>query len=274
MTIVADLHIHTVASDGLLNPAEVVELAAQKRLKALAVTDHDTVAAVAEIMFFGKQAGIKVFSGIEFSTEYNDSEVHILGYCFDTRADTIRQLIRKLQESRFTRMEKLIAKLQSLGYSISLDEVLRQAGGAAPGRPHAARVLVEKGYFKTIREVFSALLEKGRPAYTERFKLTPQEAITAIRAAGGFASWAHPGLSGKKEFLADFINCGLQGIEVSHPEHTAAQEGLYRSLCKRYGLVVTGGSDFHGQNENNSHDLALHGLNEQELDAFSRLCRR
>ncbi|NLZ38711.1 MAG: PHP domain-containing protein [Firmicutes bacterium] len=274
MTIVADLHVHTTASDGLYSPEEVVKLAARKGLQALAVTDHDTVDGIKEAQLTGEKVGIEVWPGIELSTEYEDSEIHLLGFGIDPDAVSLFTLLSRLRESRFERTEKIVAVLKKMDYQITMEEILQEAGNAAPGRAHIARLLVKKGYRKNVPEVFATLLDKGQPAYVKRYKITPQEAIATIRAAGGAACWAHPGLAKKDHLLALFIKYGLHGIEVFHPDHSNAAEKKYLSLAQEPGLLITGGSDFHGKEMGSARDLGASGLNAARYQSFKKFMHK
>ncbi|MCR3921660.1 MAG: PHP domain-containing protein [Firmicutes bacterium] len=273
MTIVADLHIHTRASDGLLTATEVMEQAAQVGLTAVAITDHDTVAGIDEAKIAGATLGIDVFTGVEMSAELAGNEIHILGYCFDVTAAPFTALLRQLRDSRYQRMELMIAKLNALGYQIELSEVLKKAGSAAPSRPHVARVLVEKGYLASVVECFATLLEQGQPAYVKRYKLTPATTIAAIRDAGGMAFWAHPGLVQADGFLPLLIDAGLQGLEVYHPDHTSEQELHYGNLAAKHNLFVSGGSDFHGKEAGRMRELGARGLSVATYQRWQQACR-
>jgi len=267
--IVADLHVHTTASDGLLTPEEVVRLARQKHLQAIAVCDHDTTGGVEAALMAGKKYGLAVCPGIEFSTEYGEKEIHILGYGFDYKCGKLQALCRKISAGRSARMEKMVQKLRQLGFGIGMDDVLRQARDAAPSRPHVARALVEKGYFPAVKDVFAELLEPGKPAYVKRYKLTPQEAITVLSEAGGIAVWAHPGLVSDDSLLSLFLAWGLRGLEAYHPDHSAEAEAHYLHLAGRYNLLVTGGSDYHGKEAGATRTLGAKGLQAGEFAAFA-----
>ncbi|HZK24628.1 MAG TPA: PHP domain-containing protein, partial [Oscillospiraceae bacterium] len=273
MTIVADLHVHTQASDGILSAAAVVELAQAKGLAAMAITDHDTVDGVQEAQSRGRKIGVKIIPGVEMSTEHQSREIHILGFYIDPQSKILNQLLQQLRSSRYERMKKMVSILRNLGYRIDIQEVLQKSGDAAPSRPHVARVLVEKGYFKTVSEVFHTLLDRGLPAYVERFKLTPALAIEAIKAAGGLACWAHPGLVGNNELLPLLITAGLQGLEIFHPDHHLQQEKQYLQLAAKHQLLVAGGSDYHGPEAGRERELAIRGLNAAGYHNFIGYCQ-
>ena len=269
MTVVADLHIHTTASDGLHTSAEVAKKAVSLGLSAIAITDHDTIDGIRGAMNNPENdQSLEIIPGIELSAEMDEQEVHILGYYIDHTDPDLIVLLKKLQESRFARAEKMVKKLNSLGYQISLGDVLGYAGKAVPGRPHIARALVEKGYLPSVPAAFNNLLGHKMPGYIERYKLSPQEAIVTIRAAGGLAAWAHPYTSGKDSLLTVLISFGLQGLEVYHPVQNPSQSGHYRQLAKLHRLFICGGSDFHGLEEGHAAHLANYGLNAGELKDF------
>ncbi|NLZ94129.1 MAG: PHP domain-containing protein [Firmicutes bacterium] len=271
MKVVADMHVHTTASDGMLSPKEVVKLAAKKGLTALAITDHDTVDGIQEAQAVGHKMGIEIWPGVELSTEYHDKEIHLLGLGIEPSSNSLYTLLNMLRESRFERMKKIVTNLRGMGYKICMEEVLQQAGNAAPGRPHVARVLVKKGYMASVSEAFATLLERGLPAYVERYKLSPKAAIAAIRAAGGVACWAHPGLVKEDFLLTTFIENGLQGLEVFHSDHSYSEEKKYLHLAQQYKLLISGGSDFHGKEVDRTRDLAAFGLNADRYKNFKQL---
>lgn len=273
MKIVADLHVHTQASDGIFSPEDVVSKAVNLHLSAIAITDHDTIEGIDAALVASSRKPLLIIPGVELSTEYMNHEIHILGLCIDHTHQDLRSLLTTLHQSRFTRAEKMVKKLSELGYFIELDEVLEKSGKAAPGRPHIARVLMEKGYYGSVSEVFNQLLGYKMPGYVERYKLTPKEAIEIIGKAGGVASWAHPGLTGNDNLLDDFIACGLQGIEAYHPDHDEETEKRYIHLAQTHGMFASGGSDFHGGNASHSRDLAFCGLTETEFQKFLRQCK-
>ncbi|EAX46351.1 PHP C-terminal domain protein [Thermosinus carboxydivorans Nor1] len=242
----ADLHIHTTASDGRLNPGEVVEQAVQAGLNCIAITDHDTVDGLKILMEENKE-GLRIIPGIEFSTDLPQHEVHILGYYIDWCEDELCSCLERLAAGRQTRLRLMVDKINRLGYKIDYERVIEIAGNSvAVGRPHVAKALVEQGFFPSVNDVFKSLLRKNGPAYVPHYKFTPLEVINLIKKAGGFAVLAHPGLIGSDNIVAELIRLGLDGLEVYHPEHNTEQTEKYLQIAEKNSLFVTGGSDFHG----------------------------
>lgn len=249
-----DLHTHTTASDGSYTPSELVRYARKKGLTAIAVTDHDTTDGNAEAVAEGRQQEIQVVPGVEISVDHTPGSMHMLGYFIDIESATLKEKLRLLQDSRADRNPRIIEKLNALGIAIHYQEVIDISGGGQVGRPHIAQVLMQKGYTRSIQEAFDRYLGKGAPAYFDKFRLEPAEAISMINDAGGIAVLAHPftlncGTAGQLEALiGHLVPLGLQGIEVYYTEHSPQQISCYESLVRQYGLVATGGSDFHGAN--------------------------
>lgn len=274
MNETVDLHVHTSCSDGLLSPAEVVELAASLRLEALAVTDHDTVDGIEDALQAAHKHAVEVIPGVELSTEYDKREVHILGYWIDHKHAGLNALLQDLRQSRYERAQKIIDKLCALGFKLDCKDVLQIAGDAAPGRLHIARALVDRGYAESVRVAFEHWLAYRRPAYVERFKLSPQEAIAAVHSAGGAAVFAHPGLTGNIKLLDSLVRWGIKGVEVYHPEHSVLQTLRFRSMAQSRKLCVTGGSDFHGSETGRTPGLGSCGITVKELQLFKALNKR
>jgi len=243
----ADLHCHTTASDGLLSPAEVVRLAAQCGLRAVGITDHDTIEGWGEAMAAGREHGVDVVRGIELNTDWGGVEVHILGYEMDPESRELEQRLQELRRARWLRVGAILARLAELGIPLAASEVERYVQGEAVGRPHIAQALIARGYVQSTREAFERYLGQGAPAYVPRFKIAPEEGIGLIRAAHGVPVLAHPGARRLEAAIPGWIKAGLQGIEVRHSEHGPAEEARCRELGARYNLVLTGGSDFHGE---------------------------
>ena len=290
-----DLHVHTSASDGSLTPIEVVNLASRKGLKAVAICDHDTMAGFAQIAGLNRCTdlsagpaspqekagshgpeslpfpGIEVIPGIEINSEWNGHEVHILGYYVPLDDEEFGELLEKLRRSRYERIRLMVEKLQSIGIYLDFDRVKEIAGGDSLGRPHVGEAMVEKGYVASVKEAFAKYLGIGKPAYVERYHLDPEESVERIRKAGGVAVWAHPGTAGADELLQSLIEKGLQGLEVYHPEHDRRAQQKYLAYAKRFGLVVTGGSDFHGPGAGEGADLGSYGVPYEVVSTLKEL---
>jgi len=243
-----DLHTHTTASDGLLKPEELVQFASIKGLAAIAITDHDTTDGIEEGIKAGKKYHVDVLPGIELNTQIEDQEIHILGYYIHYKETWLQNILNKIRKARDIRGQKMIERLNSLyGFDLDYNEVKRIAGDAAVGRLHIGRVMLEKGIVKNLAEAFENYLGTNSPAYVERYKLSPREGIQMIKKAGGVAVLAHPGLIDNQRLVQKIIDEGIQGIEAFHTKHNDEQASYYCELAKRNHLIVTGGSDCHGE---------------------------
>jgi predicted metal-dependent phosphoesterase TrpH len=249
-----DLHIHTTASDGTLTPEETVFHAAEKGLKAIAITDHDTVDGIAEALKAGNKTGVEVVPGVEISVDHI-GEIHILGYYIDYESPEFMEKMAMLQQYRNMRNLQMIEKLRRLGFNLTMEEVELEAGNGLVGRPHFAAVMVNKGYVKNFNEAFERYIGAGRPAYVKKEKLTPREGIEMIAVAGGIPVLAHPkyvklnGYDGLESLIKELKGYGLRGIEAIYTKHTAEETRRFCKMAKRTGLLITGGSDFHGGNK-------------------------
>jgi predicted metal-dependent phosphoesterase TrpH len=246
-----DLHTHSTASDGTLRPSEVVRQAAGHGAAAIALTDHDSIDGVAEAVAEGARLGVEVVSGIEISAEFGPGTMHILGLFVDPAAPAFSAGMARMQAARRQRNPQIIERLQAAGVSITYDEVVAASGGGQVGRPHFARVLIDKGYARDMNDAFDRYLKRGARAYAERFRFAPAESIALIHQAGGVAVLAHPatlGLApeGLRAELARLTAAGLDGLEVSYSAHSVADEARLRLLAQDLGLAESGGSDFHG----------------------------
>lgn len=245
-----DLHTHTTVSDGSMLPVELVRYAKHKGLKAIAITDHDTTDGLYNAMQEGRRLGLEVIAGIEISADFNP-EIHILGYFLKGDYSGIAGILADLRLKREERNPKIVAKLNDLGLEITMEEVLAESSGGVTGRPHIAKVLIKKGYVGSMEEAFDRFLASGRPAYFKKDKLDPSQCIMEINAAGGMPVLAHP-IYLKMEFealdvlLSDLVKTGLKGIEAYYVDNTPEETGMLLKLADRHGLLVTGGSDFHG----------------------------
>lgn len=246
-----DLHLHTTHSDGSFSPTQVLGLAHKAKVTALAITDHDIVSGIPEAIAAGAELGIEVIPGVEISSCIDTSELHILGYCIDWQDPELIRRLTTLRESRHTRNPQIIERLRSLGLDVTYDEVRALAGTDSVGRPHIARLLMDKKYVTSAKDAFDRYLAEGRPGYVARELPTPADAIAWIRAAGGVAVLAHPTWAkvsgeGLNTLLTTLKGDGLGGIEAHYSTHTKRQTTEYLDLAKRLNVLVTGGSDFHG----------------------------
>jgi predicted metal-dependent phosphoesterase TrpH len=246
-----DLHIHSTLSDGLLKPAEVVDLAESQGLKAIAITDHDTAAGTDEAMQRGNEKKIEVLAGIEISSWHGDTSMHILGYHFKHEDKKFNSRLQLLQDGRESRNIRIIENLNKLGIRVDLGELLHYSEYGQTGRPHIARLLVDKGVTKTIDLAFKYYLRRGAAAYAERFRFSALDAIAMIREAGGIAVLAHPSsldptLRSIPLLLKNLRKMGLEGVEVYYPSHSPKAVKALLQMADEMGLLITGGSDFHG----------------------------
>jgi predicted metal-dependent phosphoesterase TrpH len=251
----ADLHLHTTASDGTLSPTQMVKSAKATGLSVIAITDHDSVSGIAEARQAGKELDLEVIPGIELSALDGEKEVHILGYFIDPSSKNLVQTLSTIIRARDNRAIMMVQKLNDLGIGISLERVHEISGNDFIGRPHIAMAMMEIGYIKEQAEAFtSEYIGSGGRAYVERFKLTPQQAITLIKEAHGLSVLAHPGYLGDRSTLDEtcithYAEYGLDGIEVYYSKHTLQQVNYYLKIAKKNKLLITGGSDCHGQND-------------------------
>jgi len=247
-----DLHVHSVFSDGTFTPRQIVELAVERGLTTVALTDHDTVNGLDEAFSAGDELGVEIVPGIEFSTIYEGNGVHVLCYFMDPENPDLAAELQRLREDRYTRGERMVAKLQELGYPISFERVREIAEGGNIVRPHVAQALVEAGVVPTLKEAFSdELIGSGGRAYVEKHALHPLDALELIHGAGGACVLAHPGTFRETKpvpatLIDELAEAGLDGIEASHPEHTPEVEAEYVQTALRLGLIWTGSSDCHG----------------------------
>jgi predicted metal-dependent phosphoesterase TrpH len=243
-----DLHTHSTASDGTLPPEQVIQAAARCGLKALALTDHDTVGGVAAAREAGGRLGIRVIAGVELSAFQDDQEVHILALHL-SQVETLEKRLLELRALRFTRAERIVGKLNELGIPITLDEVLLQSNGGAVGRPHVARALIARGVVHDFRDAFMQYLGGNGSAFVPKDRLSIEDAIVIAHEAGALAIWAHPGGGGRRDRLAPLVASGLDGVEIRHPSHSGEDIKRLQALTDFFGLVPSGGSDWHGVTE-------------------------
>ncbi len=252
-----DLHIHSTASDGTLEPAEILDLALSLQLGAIAITDHDTLAGSRQLLESRIPPEMHVLSGVEISAAAPPScprqgSFHILGYGIAFDHDELNDTLARLQNARQDRNPKIIERLDRLGFSLTMDEAAALAGGSdALGRPHIARLMKRKGLVASIDEAFDRYLGYGKPAYVDKFRVQCKDAMRLIRDAGGIPVLAHPGVTLDAEadldrLLEELVGMGLRGIEVFYSSHDEAMTQRFAAAARRHRLLMTGGSDFHG----------------------------
>jgi predicted metal-dependent phosphoesterase TrpH len=244
-----DLHLHTTASDGRLTPSELVSLAHRSGLRTIAVTDHDTVAAIAEATTVAATFGMRVVPGIEITAVADEKDVHVLGYFFDPASESLAELLVKQRADRVTRAREIASRLAAAGIHIDIERLASDVAarpGTSIGRPQLAREMVRSGAVPSVQDAFDRWLATGRPAFVSRTGPSPAAVVEAIHAAGGIASLAHPGVTKRDDLIAPLAQSGLDAIEVYHSDHTAEQQASYRQTAARLGLLMSGGSDFHG----------------------------
>lgn len=242
----ADLHVHTTASDGTQTPEEIVDLACKKGLSAIALTDHDTTDGIDLAREAASGTGLEIIPGVELNTDWEDTEIHILGYFLDYRSLYLQEILDKMRQAREERAEKMIAKLSALGVALSYENLKKIAGKATICRPHIAQAMIAAGYVSSIKEAFEKYIGRGKEAYVPRTRMDPFTAIAVIEKAKGVPVLAHPGLANRDNLIPALVKKGLLGIEVYYPQHTPEMIDKYRWYSKRYCLVMTGGTDYHG----------------------------
>jgi len=247
---VIDLHLHTTASDGRCTPRELVDRVLAARLTVMAVTDHDTTAAIAEVQEYARQRGIEALAGIEVTAVEDGRDIHVLGYFLDPAEPGLIQFLKKQRETRVARVHVIAARLAELGVPIDLQDLLDEAErqpGRSIGRPQVARALQRAGHVADTREAFDRFLANDGPAFVSRPGSSPEEVIGIIHRARGLASLAHPGRTRIDSRIAALAAAGLDGLEVYHSDHDEAAVTRYHRVASELGLLMTGGSDFHGE---------------------------
>lgn len=267
---VADLHVHTTFSDGGLSPAEVVEEARKAGLLAVAITDHDTARGTAEAAAAGERLGVQVVAGVELSANDLGEEMHLVGLFLDGSSSQLQTSLELLRKRRRERIFEIVERLANLGVRIEPETVFSLASAYSVGRPHVAEALVQAGAVASREEAFSRFLADGAPACVPRKTFSLEKNCQLIRQAGGVALWAHPGEPVQEEQLKQLIDAGIQGIEAYSPMHSQETTAAWLRLAQEYGLMVCGGSDYHGQRFG-AGPLGAVGLSAEE---FEQLCQR
>lgn len=242
-----DLHCHSTASDGLLRPDELVRYASDRGVSIIGLTDHDSTQGIAEAMRAGIETGVTIIPGVELSSEIEGLQAHILGYFIDPASESLQQEFAWMNESRRERIGRIVWNLNAAGIPIEVEDVLERAGEGTVGRPHVARVLVDRGHATSVSDAFARYLTRGKPGYALSEKITPEGAIQAIQRAGGVAVLAHPwSTKDPVGAVARLAPAGLAGLESFYGEYSPEVRRELANLAAEYGLIPTGGSDFHG----------------------------
>jgi len=249
----ADLHIHTTFSDGTYSPEQVVAIAVEKGLGAIAITDHDNVGGIESAQIAARGKDIEVVAGTELSSYIGDRGMHVVGLFIDPEDARLLEHLEFFRNHRHRRGEEIVNKLKGLGVGISMDEVLAISGTGSVGRPHVAEALVKVGAVRDFQEAFDKYIGNGKPGYVPKYKIDPAESAGIIHAGGGVAILAHPGISTRSDSeIRSVVDMGLDGIETVHAKHASEQAERFTSLAKTEGWLISGGSDCHGENSNYS----------------------
>ncbi len=272
-----DLHLHTTASDGRCDPADLVRRAWSAGIRVLSVTDHDTVAALEETIAAAGACGIEVVPGIEVTAVNEGHDVHVLGYFFDRDSPVLAAFLEEQRADRVRRVEEMAARLAALGKPIDVADLTRRSetrSGRSVGRPLVAGALVRAGHVADVRQAFDELIGEGRPAYLPHRGRPPADVVAVIREAGGIASLAHPGLLGDDPLVVSLAGRGLAAIEAYHGDHNADTTARYLAMAAELGLAVTGGSDYHGDADRRRDALGTVGLPEERYHELVERARR
>jgi predicted metal-dependent phosphoesterase TrpH len=244
--MISELHAHSTASDGTLSPSALVRRASNLGVEVLSITDHDSVEGLREAQDAADDAGITFVNGVELSAVHEGRDVHILGYFVDERDADLLAHLADLRAARHRRAETIVSALQEAGYPVTIEQVLAFSDGGAVGRSHVARALVAGGHAESISDAFRRLLGRGRPFYVPKDVRSPSDAVQVVLDARGIPVLAHPGITGVDAIIEPLVQSGLRGIEAFHAEHTTEQRLRYARLAGQLGLMVTGGTDYHG----------------------------
>lgn len=271
----ADLHLHTTASDGRLTPAEIVERALAMGLSVIAITDHDCVNGVQAALDAAADSQITVIPGVEIDTDTATREAHILGYFVDHRDPGLLRILDELRASRLDRGRRMVSRLVEMGLPLEWDRVEQLASGGTVGRPHVAQAMLERGYVSTLKDAFTRYIGRGGPAYVRRKKLTPEEALTAIIEAGGLPFLAHPGdMDDLEPYVRELKGAGMVGLEVYYSTYTPERIARLKALADKYGLLTSGGSDYHGLDNTIGSEMGRTDIPPESLEHLISLGRR
>ncbi len=262
-----DLHTHTSFSDGFYSPKDLILKAKNAGIEIIGITDHDNIGAIKEASDYGKEIGIEVIPGVEISTDVEDKEVHILAYFFEPDNSELERYLQFFRDERLKRADRIVGKLKSIGFNITLEDVLKKAKNSAVGRPHIAQAMLDGGFISSYYEAFNKYIGNGCVAYEKKVHLSPQSAFKIINDAGGLSFIAHPGFM-HESLLKEIITAGVDGIEVIHPSNNPSHVKFYRGIVNEYFLLESGGSDFHGGKREDDDNLGKFYTSTQVVEAM------
>lgn len=268
-----DLHIHSTFSDGLYTPRQLVEMAVASGIEVMAITDHDSVNGLRQAQEAAQELGgkVRVIEGIELGAQVGKKSVHILGYNIDKTNETLLKTIKGLREGRELRLHRMVAKINKLGYNITIEDCDKD--NRAVGRPHVAKALVKNGYFDDVEEAFEVLLKNGRPGYEPQPKLSPEEAVKLLHDAGGMAVLAHPAEIEDLNLVQILLKTvDFDGIEVYHPSADKEMQEKFMNFSEEFGLLVSGGSDFHGHSGRFPEKLGVFNIDYKKVQNLIQKC--
>lgn len=270
----ADLHLHSLHSDGKFSPSRLIGFLRKKEIGIASLADHDSVKGLRRFISAANKNGIYVIPAVELSSHLGKKEIHILGYCIDYRNTVLTKKLEEFKKMRKARIEKMMDKLKAMGFTLALADVRRFSKRGLFGRMHLALTLVEKGYSSSVAEAFARFLGHGRCAFVPKQRFSPKEAVDLIKKAGGIPVIAHPGSPKlSEEEIDSLVSIGIKGLEAVHPKHSRATEERIRKICEGRGLLVTGGSDFHGHDKAEFDNLGSKCVNLIETCNLKHLLR-
>lgn len=266
----ADLHTHSTCSDGKLAPADLVKKVHERGIRALAVTDHDTIDALAEANDAGERLGMEIIPGVELSATVDEQEVHLLGYCFDPHNADLASHLKEFRCSRQERSERIIYLLNKQGVGLRIEDVLLHAQDGVVGRPHIAQALVSRGLVPTYGQAFAWYLKDHGPAFVPKPLFPIADALTMLHEAGGIGILAHPGSRVNGRMIHDLVRKGLDGLETVHPSHSVSLTRQFKDIVRERGLIETGGSDYHGFRLHEDENINRYSIPYQRLERIRR----
>lgn len=267
----ADLHTHTTCSDGKLSPVELVQFAHDKKLSVLSITDHDTFDGYFKAKDKAEELGIELVPGVEISASYKEKESHILAYYFDPDDVSFSNFLGQQKKLRRDRIRGIISTIGKKGISVDYDEVWAEANGANIGRPHIARVMVNRGYVASVNEAFIRYLSNEELGKIESGYLDWQDVIAMIKESGGASVLAHPALLYTDDEVNEFIEAGIDGLECIHPSQNYTLQQKYAQMCEHHELLMTGGSDFHGGDRDTNKHFGTVNISTKYVDRMRRM---